>query len=44
MEYINKVIYIWLMVATTLSALTTTIIMVEYSIFVIRDLKRKLIK
>lgn len=43
-DYINKVVQIWLLVTTGISAVTTTVIMLEYSLVVITDLKKKIKK
>ena len=44
LDYINKVVQIWLLATTGISAITTTIIMIEYSLFIINDLKKKIKK
>ena len=44
LEYINKVVQIWLLVTTGISAITTTIIMIEYSFVIVTDLKKKIKK
>lgn len=44
LDYINKVVQIWLLVTTGISAITTTVIMIEYSIVIITDLKKKIRK
>lgn len=44
LEYINKVVQIWLLATTGISAITTTIIMIEYSFVIVTDLKKKIKK
>ena len=41
LDYINKVVQIWLLATTGISAITTTIIMIEYSFVIVTDLKKK---
>ena len=43
LDYINKVVQIWLLATTGISA-TTTIIMIEYSFVIVTDLKKKIKK
>ncbi len=42
LDYINKVVQIWLLATTGISAITTTIIMIEYSFVIVTDLKKKI--
>ena len=44
LEYINKVVQIWLLATTGISAIATTIIMIEYSFVIVTDLKKKIKK
>ena len=44
LDYINKVVPIWLLATTGISAITTTIIMIEYSFVIVTDLKKKIKK
>ena len=44
LDYINKVVQIWLLATTGISAITTTIIMIEYSFVIVTDLKKKIKK
>ena len=44
LDYINKVVQIWLLATTGISAITTTIIMIEYSFVIVTDLKKKITK
>ena len=44
LDYINKVVQIWLLATTGISAITTTIIMIEYSFVIVTDLKKRIKK
>ena len=44
LDYINRVVQIGVLVTTGISAITTTIIMVEYSFVIVTDLKKKIKK
>ena len=44
LDYINKVVQIWLLATTGISAIKTTIIMIEYSYVIVTDLKKKIKK